>query len=118
MDGHILVTMAYDVEQADRIRAAVQFEDGRTEKKMFGGLAFLFDGHMAVAATEGGGLLLRVDPAEIDSFINPPHVDYFEMRGQSMKGWLRVDREVIETDDALDDWVRRGIDYVRQLPAK
>ncbi len=112
------MTVTYDVEQADRIRAAVELEEGRSEKTMFGGLAFLFDGHMAVAAGSEGGLLLRVDPAEISSLVNPPHVDYFEMRGQSMKGWLRVDREAVETEDQLRAWVQRGIDFVRTLPPK
>ena len=110
--------MAYDVELADRIRAVVQAEPGLTEKRMFGGLAFLVQGSMAVAASGHGGLLLRVDPAETESLVGEPHVGRFEMRGRKMDGWLRVDAEAVEADDDLRRWVSRGVSYARSLRPK
>jgi hypothetical protein len=110
--------MAYDLELADRIRAIVQAEPGLTEKRMFGGLAFLIEGHMAVSASSQGGLLLRVDPAKSESLINEPHVRRFEMRGRQMAGWLRVDPEAVAADDDLQRWVSHGVTYARSLPAK
>ncbi|HET7651383.1 MAG TPA: TfoX/Sxy family protein, partial [Acidimicrobiales bacterium] len=83
--------MAYDEELADRIRALVAGERGVTEKKMFGGLAFLVGGNMAVAASGQGGLLVRVDPAEGDRLVRTTKAEPMEMRGRSMSGWLRVD---------------------------
>jgi hypothetical protein len=82
--------MAYDVELADRIRAVVQADPGLAERRMFGGLAFLIQGNVAVSASSQGGLLLRVDPAEAESLISEPHVRRFEMRGRKMEagfGW-------------------------------
>jgi TfoX N-terminal domain len=110
--------MAYDVELADRIRAVVQAEPGLTERRMFGGLAFLIQGNMAVSASGQGGLLLRVDPAEAESLISEPHVRRFEMRGRKMDGWLRVDAEAAEADDDLRGWVGHGVTYARSLPPK
>jgi TfoX N-terminal domain len=105
--------VAYDEELADRLRELLAGEPGVEEKRMFGGLAFLIGGHMAIAASGQGGLLARVDPAETDELLPQPHVAPFEMRGRPMDGWLRV--------DAADDpapWVRRGVAYVRSLPPK
>lgn len=110
--------VAYSVELADRIRALVDGEPGLSEKKMFGGLAFLVGGRLAVAAGSTGGLLLRVDPADTDSLLCPPHVGRFEMRGREMDGWLRVDAEAVDTDESLRDWIRHGVDYARSLPPK
>jgi TfoX/Sxy family transcriptional regulator of competence genes len=110
--------MAYDEELADRIRAEVAGEQGVTEMKMFGGLAFLIGGHMAVAASGQGGLMLRCDPDDTDTLLGEPGAQEFEMRGKGMRGWLRVDAETVEDDDALTTWVRRGADYARSLPPK
>jgi TfoX/Sxy family transcriptional regulator of competence genes len=110
--------MTYDVELADRIRAVVTVEPGLTERRMFGGLAFLIHGNMAVSASSQGGLLLRVDPAEAESLISEPNVRRFEMRGRQMDGWLRVDAEVVEGDDDLRRWVRHGVTYARSLAPK
>jgi TfoX/Sxy family transcriptional regulator of competence genes len=110
--------MAYDVELADRIRAVVQAEPGLAERRMFGGLAFLIRGNMAVSASSQGGLLLRVDPAAAESLISEPQVRRFEMRGRKMDGWLRVDAEVVEADDDLRRWVRHGVTYARSLRPK
>ena len=110
--------MAYDEELAERIRAHVAEEPGVQEKRMFGGLAFLIGGHMAVGASSQGGLLLRVDPDETAALRERPHVDPFVMRGRPMDGWLRVEAEGIRTDDELAAWVARGAAYVRSLPPK
>ena len=115
--GHTAV-MAYDEELADRVREVVAGEQGLTEKRMFGGLAFLLDGHMAVAASGQGGLLLRCDPAATDELVDDRHVHRMEMRGREMDGWLRVDTDGVAGDDELRGWVRHGVDYVRTLPPK
>lgn len=110
--------MAYDADLAHRIRDVVRDEPGRTEKRMFGGLAFLIHGHLAVSASSQGGLLLRCHPAETESLVDDPHVGRFQMRGREMAGWLRVDTEAVETEHDLRRWVSRGITYTRSLPPK
>ena len=105
--------MAYDEELAGRIRELVAGEPGVTEQKMFGGLAFLVGGNMAVAASGQGGLLVHVDKAAGEELIRTTSARPMEMRGREMAGWLRVD----EGDD-LADWVERGTAYARSLPAK
>ena len=110
--------MAYDEELAQRIREAVQGEPGLTEKRMFGGLAFLVRGNMAVSASSQGGLLLRIDPGHAESLVDQPHVRRFEMRGREMDGWLRVDVAALEADDEPRRWVDRGLAYARSLPPK
>lgn len=110
--------MAYDEDLAARIRHLVEGEPGLTEKKMFGGLAFLVHGHMAVAASGQGGLLLRVDPASTEELVDGAGVNRFEMRGREMDGWLRVAAEAVATDEELQAWVDRGLTYVRGLPPK
>jgi hypothetical protein len=110
--------MAYDEDLANRIRSVVRDEPGLSEKRMFGGLAFLVHGNMAVSASGQGGLLLRIDPAQADSLVNHPHVRRFEMRGREMDGWLRVDVQRLETDDDLRGWVNHGLTYARSLPRR
>ena len=110
--------MAYDDELANRIRGVVKGERGLREKRMFGGLAFLIDGRMAVSASSKGGLLLRTDPALTESLVSEPHVGRFEMRGREMDGWLRVDTEALASDDELRRWVSHGVAYARSLPPK
>ena len=110
--------MAYDHDLADRIREVVKQEPGLTEKRMFGGLAFMVNGNMAVSASSMGGLLLRVDPAQTDSLVKKPQVRRFEMRGREMDGWLRIDPKAVETDATLRDWVGTGIAYARSLTPK
>lgn len=110
--------MAYDKELAERLRAAVAGETGLAEKAMFGGLAFLINGNMAVSASSKGGLLLRVEPADTDALVARPHAERFVMRGRAMAGWLRVDARGLATDAELAAWVRRGVDYARSLPPK
>jgi TfoX/Sxy family transcriptional regulator of competence genes len=110
--------MAYDEELADRLRELLQGEHGVTEKRMFGGLAFMINGNMAVGASGQGGLLLRVDPAETDALVEDPHARRFEMRGREMDGWLRVDGAGLSTDQQLRQWVAHGVAYARSLPPK
>ena len=106
--------MAYDEELADRIRGLVSGEANVTEQKMFGGLAFLVNGNMAVAASGQGGILVRVDPAESAELVESTAAEEMVMRGRSMAGWLRVD----PAEDELPRWVERGVAYARSLPAK
>ena len=110
--------MAYDVELANRLREQVGDEKGLTEKAMFGGLAFLINGNMAVSASGQGGLLLRVDPAQTEALIQDPHAARFVMRGREMDGWLRIDPAGITTDDQLRRWAEIGVAYARSLPPK
>ena len=110
--------MAYDEELAARIRTAAEGEAGLSEKAMFGGLAFLVNGNMAVAASSQGGMLLRIDPASAGSLTDRPHVDRFEMRGRAMDGWLQVGPGALQQDDELQEWVDVGLRYARSLPPK
>ncbi len=110
--------MAYDEDLADRIRELVASESDLTEKKMFGGLAFLIGGNMAVAASGQGGVLVRVDPAQSDVLVATTNARLMEMRGRSMQGWLRVDPQDLRTKRQLAKWVELGTTYARSLPAK
>jgi len=110
--------VAYEEDLADRIRELVVNESGLTEKKMFGGLAFLIGGNMAVAASGQGGVMVRVDPAQSDALVATTHARIAEMRGRPMQGWLRVDPEHVRTKRQLEKWVDLGTTYARSLPAK
>lgn len=110
--------MAYDEHLADRIRECVEAEPGLGEKRMFGGLAFLVDGNMAVAASSRGDLMLRVDPADAEALLARPHVERMVMRGREMEGWLRVGLPALEDDADLRRWVDTGLEFARSLPPK
>jgi TfoX/Sxy family transcriptional regulator of competence genes len=110
--------MAYDEDLANRIRELMGGERGVTEQRMFGGLAFLIGGHMSVAASGQGGILVRVDPDETEALRGKPHAGPMVMRGREMQGWLRVDAEGVRTKRQLEPWVRRGIAHARSLPPK
>lgn len=110
--------MAYDEELANRIRELIGSEPGLTEQKMFGGLAFLIGGNMAVAASGQGGILVRVDPDVSDDLVATTSAHVMEMRGRQMAGWLRVDAEDVAADTELAAWVERAIGYARSLPPK
>jgi TfoX/Sxy family transcriptional regulator of competence genes len=110
--------MAYDEGLADRLREQLATVPGMTERRMFGGLAFLVNGNMAVSASGQGGLLLRVDPAESDELIRAAGVRRFEMRGREMDGWLRVDESAFGSADELARWVGIGVGYAGSLPPK
>ncbi len=110
--------MPYDEDLANRIRELIAGDPDVTEKKMFGGLAFLVGGNMSVAASGQGGLLVRVDPEDTDALVAKPHAGPFEMRGRTMRGWLRVEAEGLRTKDQLEPWVRRSVACARSLPSK
>ena len=110
--------MAYDEELAMRIRELIAAERGITEKKMFGGLAFLIGGNMAIAASGQGGLLVRCDPSDSDKLVKNNGATIAVMRGQPMPGWLRVDDSKVKTMKDLGAWVTRGVAYARSLPPK
>ena len=106
--------MAYDHETADRLRECLAGTSGVSEKAMFGGLAFLVDGHLAVSASREGGLLLRCPPGDTEALAARDHVGRFVMRGKAMTGWLRVDPPAFEADDDLRRWVDTGVAEARR----
>jgi hypothetical protein len=110
--------VAYDEDLANSIREIVQGEPGLTEKRMFGGLAFLINGNMAVSASGQGGMLLRVDPTDTPTLIERREASRFQMRGREMDGWLRIDATRLATKRQLKLWVDRGVSYARSLPVK
>ena len=110
--------MAYDEDLAMRIRELIAVERGLTEKKMFGGLAFLVGGNMAIAASGQGGLLVRCDPADSDKLVKNGGATIAVMRGKPMAGWLRVDDSNVKTKKDLGAWVARGVAFARSLPKK
>ena len=110
--------MAYDEDLAERIRALLTRQRGVTEKKMFGGLAFLVGGNMAVAASGQGGLLVHVDPDQSEHLVTKTKARPMVMRGRAMAGWLRVDTADVRTKSQLSKWVVLGTAYAGSLPAK
>jgi TfoX/Sxy family transcriptional regulator of competence genes len=110
--------MPYDQDLANRIRELLAGEEGVTEKKMFGGLAFLLQGRLSVAASRTGGLLTRIDPADTDKALAKPHVELMVMRGRAMDGWLLVHAEGVRTERQLGAWVRQSVAFVETLPPK
>jgi len=113
-DGRV----AYDETLAERIRQLLLAEPGLREKKMFGGLAFLIGGNLAIAASGQGGVLVRVDPAHADSLIDTTKAEVAIMRDRPMQGWLRVSHEHLSTKRQLATWVQLGADRARSLPTK
>ncbi len=110
--------MAYDETLAARVRDELAGEPGMTEKRMFGGLAFLLDRHMAVAVSGQGGLMARVPPDRTDELAARPGAAPMEMKGRAMSGWLRVDAGHLADDAVLAEWVSIGRAFVRTLPPK
>ena len=110
--------MAYDEDLARRIRALVATRRGLSEKKMFGGLAFLVGGHLAVAVSRQGGLLVRVDPDEVERLVARTTATVAVMGGRTMKGWLRVEATAVRTRPQLSKWIARGTAVAQALPAK
>ena len=110
--------MGYDIELADRLRELVASRPGVTEKRMFGGLAFLVHGHLAVSASSQGGLLLRVDPGRREVLLAHPQVSAFVMRGRETSGWVRVEVDGSTTDDELERWVQHGLDHAGSPPPR
>lgn len=110
--------MAYDEELAERIRAALPPGLDLAERRMFGGLAFLVSGNLAVAASGEGGLLLRVDPARTDELAGRAGASVAVMRGRPMTGWIRVTADAVRTEEALRAWVDRAVAHAASLPPK
>jgi TfoX/Sxy family transcriptional regulator of competence genes len=110
--------VAYDEDLAERIRELIVDRTGLSEKKMFGGLAFLVGGNIAIAASGQGGILVRVDPQESDRLVATTDAHEAVMRARPMQGWLRVDSEHVQTKRRLAKWVELGTSYARSLPAK
>jgi len=110
--------MAYDLLLAERIRGLIKNQPGLTEKKMFGGLAFLINGNMTISASGHGGVMLRVDPNGSEALISSSHARVVEMRGRLMPGWLRIDTEYLHSDSDLSKWVQIATAYTRSLPPK
>ena len=110
--------MAYDEELVNRLRELLAAEKGIDEKRMFGGLAFLINGNMAVAASGRGGLMVRVPPDETADLVAREHVEPMIMAGRETRGWVRIGDDGIRTARQLTSWVTRGVDYAKSLPAK
>jgi hypothetical protein len=110
--------VAYDEVLADRVRELVRGEKGLSEKRMFGGLAFLVNGNMAVGASGQGGLMVRVDPAETEALVAEPRAERMVMRGRAMDGWLRVAVDGSSPAEEVSRWVARGTSFARSLPPK
>jgi TfoX/Sxy family transcriptional regulator of competence genes len=110
--------VAYDEDLANRIRELISGETTVTEKKMFGGLAFLIGGNMAISASGQGGILVRVDPEESDAIVDKTTATTAVMQGRPMRGWLRVPAQDIRTKRQLSRWVKLGVDYAASLPGK
>jgi len=110
--------MPYDQKLARRIQQLIGSDPELTEKKMFGGLAFLIRGNMAIAASSEGGAMVRVGPAQSDALVATMKATHMNMRGRDMPGWLRVRSDDLRTDDQLARWVEIGTGYARSLPPK
>lgn len=112
----ILPGMAYDSDLADRLRASLSAEPDVGEKSMFGGLAFLVAGHLAVSAGNRGGLLLRSHPDARADLLADPRITPFVMRGRPLAGWLHVDVDDEVSEEELRGWVDQAVAFVRSLP--
>jgi hypothetical protein len=110
--------MAYDEALAGRIRDLIGPDPELTEKRMFGGLAFLLGGHMTAAASRDGGMMLRIDPEHADDLVAVDGVSRMVMNGREMDGWLRVAEPVIATDEALRTWLAHGVTFVKAMPPR
>ena len=110
--------MSFDEDLAARIREIIGGEADLTEKRMFGGLAFLIGGNMAISASGQGGVLVRVDPAKGVELAGRPHAQVAVMRGREMPGWLRVEADGVQSRAQLQRWVEEGVGYARSLPRK
>ena len=110
--------MAYDEDLVHRLRELLADEDAISERKMFGGLAFLLHGNMSVSASRNGGLLVRIDPADTDAALARPHVARPAMGGRTMDGWITVAPEGLKTKRQLAAWVARGVAFAKTLPPK
>ena len=108
--------MAFDAELARRIRDRMTAVAGVSEKKMFGGLAFLTSGNMTVGVN-GDDLVVRIDPEAMDDALAEPGVRPFDMTGRPMRGWIMVASDGLSDDD-LERWIDQARSYVATLPPK
>jgi TfoX N-terminal domain len=108
--------VAYDEELADRVRELLVFQPDVVEKRMFGGVAFLIGGHIAVGVSSSGGLMMRCEHEDTSELLAMPHVEPFVMRGKALRGWLRVGEAGVAEDEELKRWVESGVGYARSLP--
>jgi len=109
--------MAFDESLAARIQDALARKKGVEEKKMFGGVGFLFNGNMLVGVWKDS-LIVRLGPDEGDEALKETHVNEFDITGRPMKGWVLVEAEGVESDDQLSGWIERAMKFVMTLPAK
>jgi hypothetical protein len=109
--------MAVDEQLAERVRESLGDVSGLAEKRMFGGLAFLIGGNMAVGV-HGDDLIVRIPPEETDTAVGEPHVRIFDMTGRPMQGWVLVGPGATESEDDLGSWITRGVDFAESLPPK
>jgi TfoX/Sxy family transcriptional regulator of competence genes len=110
--------VAYDEDLANRVRELIADEPDLTERRMFGGLAFLIGGHMSVTVSRQGGLMLRVEPDDTERLLAMKHVEVFEMRGRALDGWVRITAEGLRSEQQLRRWVGIGVAYARTLPPR
>jgi TfoX/Sxy family transcriptional regulator of competence genes len=110
--------MAYDEALAERVRAVISLRENVTEKKMFGGIAFMVGGNMACGVSSSSELIVRLGPEESEKALAEPGVRVFDLTGRRMRGWLLVEPGAIETDDQLAGWVDAGADFAASLPPK
>jgi hypothetical protein len=110
--------MSYDEHLVGLLREALAEEDAISEVAMFGGVAFLLHGHIAVAATSHGGLLVRVGRASVGAALKRAHAEVAVMGGRPMKDWIRVGADGVASSRSVAAWARRGADFVRTLPPK
>jgi TfoX/Sxy family transcriptional regulator of competence genes len=109
--------MAFSAALAERIRQALARRKNVEEKKMFGGIGFLLNGHLLVGVWKDS-LIVRLGPEGGDEALLEPHVKEFDITGRAMKGWVLVQPDGVEEDDQLNGWIQRAVKFVGKLPAK
>ncbi|MBT8249724.1 MAG: TfoX/Sxy family protein [Acidimicrobiia bacterium] len=110
--------MAYDDQLAERVRQLLPGDRTFSEQAMFGGLAFLVGGHMAVVVSGKGGLMVRTDHDVAQACVAKGSARFAEMRGRNLRGWLRIDPDGLKTDQNLARWVELGTNFATALPPK
>jgi TfoX/Sxy family transcriptional regulator of competence genes len=109
--------MPFDPDLADRVRDSLATRTAFRERAMFGGLAFMVDGHMACGVL-GTDLVLRLGPAGADEALERPHVRPMDFTGRPLKGYVYVGQTAAGGADQLGDWLDRALAFVATLPAK
>jgi len=111
------IAMAYDQQLADEVRARIGSRSGLTEREMFGGIAFMVNGNMAVGVS-GNELMVRVGKEAHDEAVARPGAHDFDMSGRPMRGWLKVGADGLSTDADLQSWIDQGLAHAGDLPPK